>query len=50
VNSSSKNRLYISTALNRDGWDDKDGAINTISGNTMTYNIQDDFYLSRKHK
>jgi hypothetical protein len=45
-NSSSKNRLYISTALNRSGWDDKDGAISTISGNTMTYNIQDDFYLS----
>lgn len=45
-NSSSKNRLYISTALNRSGWDLKDGAISSISGNTMTYNIQEDFYLS----
>lgn len=45
-NSSSKNRLYISTALNRSGWDNKDGAISTISGNTMTYDIQNDFYLS----
>lgn len=39
------NRLYINTAINRAGWDNKDGAVNTTSGETSTYNLPEVYYL-----
>lgn len=41
-----KNRLYINTALNRAGWDNKEGAISTQSGDSNTYGLIDDYFLS----
>jgi hypothetical protein len=39
-------RLYINTALNRSGWDNKDGAISTQSGDSNTYGLIDNYFLS----
>ena len=50
INSSNKNRLYINPAINRAGWDSKDGAILTASDRSTTYEIPENFYLSPSKK